>query len=111
MSENNLEHLWEKGRSGNPKGRPKGTGGKPVSRLRRTLRKLQELEDKSLENIKKSVDGDNIEKEVLASSKWVIGALVTVSKAATAEEQSRVPSEDIPEPSENNVVKFSTTMN
>jgi hypothetical protein len=111
MSAKEKDHLWGKGRSGNPAGRPKGTG-RPMSKLRRTQRKLHEMEDKALENIQKSVEGVDVDKEVLASSKWVIGAIVTVTKAATADEESRKPSEDSDEtPSGPNVVPFTTSMN
>lgn len=72
------------GRGGNPD-KPK-TRGKPVSSLRKTLSKLKALETKSLENIEKSVNGEEVDKECLASSKWVITTAVSVQKACVAEE-------------------------
>lgn len=72
------------GRGGNPD-KPK-TRGKPVSSLRKTLSKLKALETKSLENIEKSVNGEEVDKECLASSKWVINSVVSVQKACVAEE-------------------------
>ena len=56
------------------------------SKLRKTLEKLHDLEPKAMENIKKSVDGDEIDKEMLASSKWVVNSLVTMTKAASQDE-------------------------
>ena len=56
------------------------------SKLRKTLEKLYELEPQSLENIKKSVNGEEIDKSVVDTSKWVVNSLMTVSKAATQEE-------------------------
>lgn len=78
--------MWEKGAaSPNPAGRPRKSG-KPVSSLRKTLSKLKALETKSLENIEKSVNGEEVDKECLASSKWVINSVVSVQKACVAEE-------------------------
>jgi len=78
--------MWEKGApSPNPNGRPRKSG-KPVSSLRKTLSKLKALETKSLENIEKSVNGQEVDKECLASSKWVITTAVSVQKACVAEE-------------------------
>ena len=76
---------WQEGKSGNPNGRPKGTG-RPVSSLRKTLKKLRTLEDKSLENIENSVNGKEVDKEVLSSSKWVVQQVVSVQKACVDEE-------------------------
>jgi hypothetical protein len=83
---------WEKGQSspnkygrgGNPD-KPK-TKSKPVSTLRKTLSKLRNLEVKSLENVEKSVNGEAVDKESLASSKWVLTTIVTVQRACVSEE-------------------------
>lgn len=72
------------GRGGNPD-KPK-TRSKPVSSLRKTLSKLKALETKSLENIENSVNGQEVDKECLASSKWVISTVVSVQKACVSEE-------------------------
>ena len=72
------------GRGGNPD-KPK-TKSKPVSTLRKTLSKLRNLESKSLENIEKSVNGEEVDKEVLSSSKWVVQQVVSVQKACVSEE-------------------------
>jgi len=76
---------WKPGQSGNPNGRPRGTG-RPVSQLRATLRSLREMEQKALDNIRSSVAGDDVDKEVLATSKWVVSNIVTVNRAAVADE-------------------------
>lgn len=69
-------------------GRPPGSTNKVKnSKLRKTLNKLREIEDKALENIAKNVRSEEVDKEVLASSKWVITTLVTVQKACVAEEE------------------------
>lgn len=69
-------------------GRPKGSTQKAKSsKLRKTLNKLRSIEDKALENIEKSVKGEVISSEVLATSKWVVTSIVTVQKACVAEEQ------------------------
>lgn len=56
------------------------------SPLRKTLSKLMELEPRSLENIKSSVEGKEIDKDVLATSKWIVNSLVTLTKAASSDE-------------------------
>lgn len=58
------------------------------SKLRKTEEALRALEPKSLENIEKSVNGDEIDKESLATSKWVIQNIVVIGKAATADEEA-----------------------
>jgi len=71
----------------NPNGRPEGTVPKQKrSRLRATEAKLMKLNTKALENIEASVEGREVDKEVLATSKWVVNTTVTVSKAAMQEE-------------------------
>lgn len=56
------------------------------SKLRKTLDKLYALEGKAMENIKASVDGAEVDKEMLASSKWVITNIMTVTRAAAQDE-------------------------
>lgn len=77
---------WKPGQSGNPNGRPKGTG-KPISRLRSMLKKLEEMSDSALDNIKKSVDGEEVDKTILDSSKYVINTVSSLTKACLQEEQ------------------------
>ena len=56
------------------------------SKLRKTLEKLYALEGKAMENIKASVDGAEVDKEMLATSKWVVTNIMTVTKAAAQDE-------------------------
>lgn len=56
------------------------------SKLRKTLEKLYALEGKAMENVKASVDGKEVDKEMLASSKWVITNIMTVTRAAAQDE-------------------------
>ena len=110
---------WQKGQSSpNPAGRPRKTG-KPVSKLRSTAAKLRELEPQALENIQKSVEGQQVDKEVLASSKWVVTTMVSVMKSALDEElavqkirkeNQELADEVEDEQSEEPQVKFSLNM-
>lgn len=89
---------WKPGESGNPNGRPKGTG-KPISGLRSTLGKLRELEAKCIENISAVVNGihkgdkekdiSEVDKQMLETSKWVISTISSMSRAASGEEEFR----------------------
>lgn len=56
------------------------------SKLRKTLEKLYALEGKAMENIKASVDGSEVDKEMLATSKWVVTNIMTVTRAAAQDE-------------------------
>lgn len=87
------ETTWKKGcESPNPYGRkgnpdkPKGVKGKPISKLRATISKLRELEPKALENIRMSIEGEDVDKESLATSKWLVSTVVSTVKAALSEE-------------------------
>lgn len=79
-------------RAGDPESNrsSKGIRGKRVKKspLRKTLAALVELEPKSLSNIKDSVNGDPVDKETLATSKWVVQQVVAVGKAATTDEET-----------------------
>ena len=77
-----------KGSSLNPNGRPKGSG-RPVSKLRTMLRKLSEMSDSALQNIKDSVEGKDIDKSVLDSSKYIINTISSLTKSCLQEEQFR----------------------
>lgn len=70
----------------------KTTGGNSKritkSKLRILEEQLLEMKDKALENIKKQIDGQAIDTEQASASKWLVNSLVTVSKAANAEEIS-----------------------
>lgn len=56
------------------------------SKLRKTLDKLYALESTAMDNIKDSVEGREVDKERLASSKWVVTNIMAVSKAAVQDE-------------------------
>jgi len=56
------------------------------SKLRKTYEELYKLEPKCLKNIKASVEGEDVDKEVVATSKWVIQQLQTLNRAAVQEE-------------------------
>lgn len=75
-----------------PKSNRKTTGGNSrritKSKLRILEEQLLEMKDKALENIKKSINGEQIDTEQLGSSKWLVNSIVTVSKSANSEEIS-----------------------
>lgn len=84
-------NLQKGGASLNPAGRPKETPEQKAaklkqSKLRKTEKALLNLNAAALENIRKSVEGEDIDKEVVNTSKWVVTTTVTVSKAAMTEE-------------------------
>lgn len=84
-------NLKKGGTSLNPAGRPKQTPEQKAaklkeSKLRKTEKTLIDLSKTALENIRKSVEGEDIDKEVVNTSKWVVTTAVAVSKAAMAEE-------------------------
>lgn len=56
------------------------------SRLRKTLTKLHELEPYALENIEKSVKQQEVDKEALNTSRWVITNLMSLTKSAAQDE-------------------------
>jgi len=76
-------------KEGNTLGKDHNTQAKKrirKSKLRKTLEQLQSLEPQCLINIEKSVNEQEVDKEALSTSKWVINTIVTVTRAATAEE-------------------------
>lgn len=56
------------------------------SPLRKTLSKLQELEPHALALIEKSVKEETVDKESLATGRWIIQNLMSLTKTAIAEE-------------------------
>lgn len=91
MSKVGNPNLQKGGASLNPQGRPKETAEQKAaklkqSKLRKTERELLKLNPAALENIRKSVEGEPVDKEVVNTSKWVVTTTVTVSKAAMVEE-------------------------
>lgn len=115
----------KQGLSSNPQNRnTKGITGPRGRRseLRKLLKKLSQLEDASLENIEKSIKGEDVPKDQLSSSKWVIERIVSTTTAAVGEEQRKNAikksleenSEDTPEEDNSTpevpVKRFSLTM-
>ncbi len=76
----NPENINRKGIKG-PRGRR--------SELRKLLKKLSELEDPALKIIEKSIQGEDIPKDQLSSSKWVVERIVSTTTAAVGEEQRK----------------------
>lgn len=76
---------FKEGESGNP------SGGTPKrvhrSKLRRTVDKLRELEPTALANIKASVEGNVVDKDVLQSSKWTVEKIASFTMIAIQEEE------------------------
>lgn len=111
------ETQWKKGTTGNPAGRPKGTS-KPISALRKTLTRLRAMEEKAMQNINDSINGKEVDKEALTNSRWLITTMVTVNRAATADEQltfnvktyNEEKEEAKKEGTTGNVVRFRTKM-
>lgn len=70
----------------------KNTGGNSKRITKSKLRILEEellkMQEKALANIKKSIDGETVDADMLGSSKWLVNSVVTVSKAANVEEIS-----------------------
>lgn len=79
---------FQAGVSGNPNGRPRGTG-RSISRLRQTITKLESMVDVALENIEAVVNGDEVARDTLETSKWVVSTIPSMSRAATQEETLR----------------------
>lgn len=86
MANRNPSQKFEKDNKwGNRAGAP---AGKRIqkSKLRKLEDELMRMQPKALENIEKSINGEQIDSEMLASSKWLVGSVITVSKAAHSEE-------------------------
>lgn len=74
-----------KGTSGNSAGGLKKRAVR--SKIRQTIESLREVEPLAIENIKRSVNGQEVDKEVLQSSKWCIEKIVSFTTAAISEEE------------------------
>lgn len=80
------------GFTNNPENRnSKGVRGPRVrkSELRKLIAKLSKMEDKAVENIENSIEGKEIPKEQLSSSRWLIERISSLTTAAVNEEQRR----------------------
>ena len=80
------EYEWKKGGES-----PNPSGGLPKrvrrSKNRKLIEKMREHEDIALENIGRSVRGEDVDKECLQSSKWLCERLVSFSVACQNEEE------------------------
>lgn len=103
----------------------KGIRGPRVrkSELRKLIAKLSKMEDKAVNNIERSIEGEDIPKEQLSSSRWLVERLSSLTTAAVNEEQRRnaikqslqdgsedTPDEDTSEGTTEKPVRFSLTM-
>ncbi len=87
---------WEKGKSGNPNGRPKAgtekSKGKPRSKMRNTLSKLYELEQVAADVIKEHLENKdkdaNLDKSRLDVAKFVIKAIESYNNTCLREEMA-----------------------
>ena len=92
------------GRSGNPNGRPKGTG-KRVSSLRGIFNKLKKMDQEAIDTIQKSLtEGVAVDKDKVQTAKWVITTITTLHRACLSEEESKSLKDDeyIPTPDGSN---------
>lgn len=86
MSEEKKKKGFQPGNSlGNRNGAPPGPRLKR-SKLRKTEEKLLAMQDLAFENLDKSLKGEEIDKERVSTSRWVVNTLATISKSALAEE-------------------------
>ena len=91
MPSKRRENNWRPGHCPNQNGRPVETpeqkeAKKKLSKLRGTEKKLLSLNPKALRVISASLDGEDVDKEQVATAKWVVSTTIAVSKAAMAEE-------------------------
>jgi vacuolar-type H+-ATPase subunit I/STV1 len=56
------------------------------SPLRKTENQLKAIEPQAIKNIEDSVNGIEVDKEKVASSKWVVNTLIALRKAVTTDE-------------------------
>lgn len=96
-------------------------GGRPVgakdsfprsSKLGSILKALREMEPDALKNIEESLKKKDIDKEVVATSKWLVSTIVSVSRAIAASKKPNITVEggspDDKSANNANVVNFST---
>ena len=91
MESKRRDNNWQSGQSGNLAGRPVSSpeekeAKKKLSKLRATEKKLLNLNPKALRVISASLDGKEVDKEQVATAKWIVNTTITVSKAAMSEE-------------------------
>lgn len=80
---------WTKGMaSPNPRGNT-SRRRRSTSRLRQTISKLEDMVDTALDNVERVVNGEDVDKQAVDTSKWVIATIPSMSRAATQEETLR----------------------
>lgn len=73
-----------------PRGRPVGTVGTKISKLRRVANRLEQMaRTQAMELIQKSLDGEPVEKAQLDTAKWTVTTAKAFHQACLAEEESR----------------------
>ena len=101
------------------KGRPTGTVGTKISKLKRITNKLVSMANgQSMEIIQDSLDGKPVDKEKLATAKWTVTSAKEFHKACLQEEESkraeiddaRSELQDVDEDEETGKVSFSLVM-
>jgi hypothetical protein len=98
-----------------PRGRPVGTKGTKISKLRRIANRLEQMaRTQGMEIIQQSLDGKDVDKEKLATAKWTVTTAAAIHKSCLQEEMDRAAAkgeDDIPDVSDfsvkNNVAQFS----
>lgn len=88
MSNKNPAHRFPKGNTcGNKNGAPPGPRVRK-SKMRSLEDDMLKLKTKAMENVGKVIEGkeDEVGKEQLTTSRWLLGQLVTVNKACVTEE-------------------------
>ena len=82
--EKNNEYAFKKGESGHPAvGLPKRVRR---SKLRKLLDEIYEITPLAMQNIKDSVEGKEVNKDVLQTSKWCVERCAALTTAAISEE-------------------------
>lgn len=80
------EHLIKEGEVRNPNGRPVGSGRK-ISKMKRIANRLEEMaRTQALGIIQKSLNGEALDKEQLATAKWTVTAAQAAHKMVLQEE-------------------------
>lgn len=73
-----------------PRGRPVGTVGTKISKLRRVANRLEQMaRTQAMNLIQKSLDGEAVEKAQLDTAKWVVTCSKEFHKACLQEEEGR----------------------
>lgn len=73
-----------------PRGRPVGTVGTKISKLRRVANRLEQMaRTQAMNLIQQSLDGEAVEKAQLDTAKWVVTCSKEFHKACLQEEEGR----------------------